>query len=117
MGGYVKPRLLVACEVSQIVTAAFRRRGVEAYSCDILPTEGNLAWHIQGDVLAILRDGWDAMIAFPPCTYLSRAGARWWKEPGREPACSACQSGARHSQRGPAAAVPVHSMMVATFLE
>jgi len=73
----------VACEFSGIVRDAFAARGHDAWSCDLLPTErpGN---HIQGDVLAILGDGWDLMIAHPPCTYLSRAGARWWKTPGRE---------------------------------
>jgi hypothetical protein len=69
-------RILVACEFSQIVTKAFREKGHEAYSCDILPTEGNPAWHIQDDVLKHLNDGWDMMIAHPPCTYLSNAGAR-----------------------------------------
>lgn len=69
--------VLVACEFSQAVTKAFRERGHDAYSCDILPTEGNPDWHIQDDVLNHLGDGWDLMIAHPPCTYLSRAGARW----------------------------------------
>lgn len=69
-------RVLVACEFSQIVTKAFRERGHEAYSCDLLPTEGNPDWHIQGDALDILDDGWDIMIAHPPCTYLTNAGVR-----------------------------------------
>lgn len=72
-------KILVACEFSQVVTKAFRNRGHEAYSCDILPTEGNLEWHIQDDVLNHLNDGWDMMIAHPPCTYLCSSGARWWK--------------------------------------
>jgi hypothetical protein len=76
-------RVLVACEFSQVVTQAFRNKGHEAFSCDILPTEGNPDWHIQGDVLDILNDGWDMMIAHPPCTYISYAGTRWWNEPGR----------------------------------
>jgi site-specific DNA-cytosine methylase len=76
-------RILVACEFSQIVTKAFRDRGHEAYSCDLLPTEGNPDWHIQGDVLEILDDGWDLMIAHPPCTYLSYAGIGHWNKPGR----------------------------------
>ena len=69
-------RVLVACEFSGIVREAFKARGHDAWSCDLLPTEipGN---HIQGDVLEILNDGWDLMIAHPPCTYLSKAGARW----------------------------------------
>ncbi len=75
-------RVLIACEFSGIVREAFARQGHDAVSCDLLPTEqrGN---HIQGDVLEILDDGWDLMIGHPPCTYLSRAGARWWKQPGR----------------------------------
>lgn len=76
-------RVLVACEFSQIVTKAFRDRGHEAFSCDILPTEGNPEWHIQGDVLEVLNDGWDMMIAHPPCTYISFAGTRWWNDADR----------------------------------
>jgi hypothetical protein len=67
-------RILVACEFSQIVTKAFRTKGHEAFSCDIEPTEGNPDWHIQDDVLQHLNDGWDMMIAFPPCTYLAKCG-------------------------------------------
>lgn len=48
-----------------------------AFSCDVLPTEGNPDWHIQDDVLNHLNDGWSMMIAFPPCTYLARSGLRW----------------------------------------
>lgn len=71
-------RVLVACEESQEVCKAFRAIGHEAYSCDILPAGGgHPEWHIQDDVLKHLDDGWDLMIAHPPCTYLSRAGARW----------------------------------------
>lgn len=73
-------RVLVACEFSQVVTRAFRERGHEAYSCDILPTEGNPEWHIQDDVLSHLNDGWDLMIAHPPCTHLAVSGARWFKD-------------------------------------
>lgn len=75
-------RVLVACEFSGIVRQAFARRGHDAWSCDLLPTEipGN---HIQGDVLEILNDGWDLMIAHPPCTYLSYAGIAYWNNPGR----------------------------------
>jgi len=72
-------RVLVACEFSQIVTRNFRELGHEAYSCDIIPTEGNPSWHIQDDVLNHLGDGWDLMIAHPECTYLSYAGERWFK--------------------------------------
>ena len=71
-------KVLIACEFSGIVRDAFARRGHDAWSCDLLPTEseGN---HIQGDVLEILDGGWDLMIAFPPCTHLAVSGARWFK--------------------------------------
>lgn len=69
-------RVLVACEESQAVTIAFRARGHEAYSCDILPCSGgHPEWHVQEDVSSQLDKGWDMIIAFPPCTYLSNAGA------------------------------------------
>jgi len=69
-------RVLIACEESQAVCKAFRKLGHEAYSCDILPCSGgHPEWHIQGDVLEQLDKGWDLMIAHPPCTYLSNAGA------------------------------------------
>ena len=71
-------RILVACEESQEVCKAFRELGHEAFSCDILPCSGgHPEWHIQDDVLKHLDDGWDLMIAHPPCTYLSRGGTRW----------------------------------------
>lgn len=70
-------KVLVACEYSGIVRDAFIARGHDAYSCDLLPTETECLWHIQKDVLEILNDGWDMMIAHPPCTYLSNAGARF----------------------------------------
>lgn len=69
-------KILIACEESQRVCIAFRKREFEAFSCDILPCSGgHPEWHIQGDVLEHLNDGWDLIIAHPPCTYLSRAGA------------------------------------------
>jgi hypothetical protein len=69
-------KVLIACEFSGIVREAFAKRGHDAWSCDLLPTEkpGN---HIQDDVIKHLDDGWDLMIAHPPCTYLSNAGARF----------------------------------------
>ena len=72
----ISVRILVACEYSGIVRDAFTAKGHDAGSCDVLPTEspGN---HIQDDVLNHLDKGWDMMIAHPPCTYLSKAGARW----------------------------------------
>ena len=71
-------RVLVACEFSGIVRDAFIARGHDAVSCDLLPSERS-GPHIQGDVLAVLNDGWDLMIAHPPCTHLAVAGACWFK--------------------------------------
>ena len=75
-------KVLVACEYSGIVRDAFAAKGHNAWSCDILPTEspGN---HYQGDVLEHLDKGWDLMIAHPPCTYLSNAGARYLYPKGK----------------------------------
>ena len=70
-------RVLVACEYSGRVREAFRAKGHYAFSCDIIPSSDNSHNHIQKDVLEVLEYGWDLMIAHPPCTYLSRAGARW----------------------------------------
>ena len=70
-------KLLVACEFSQVVTQAFRDKGHEAYSCDILPTHGNPNWHIQDDVLKHLNDGYNMIIAHPPCTFHCNSGVSW----------------------------------------
>lgn len=75
-------RVLIACEFSGIVREAFKAKGHDAWSCDLLPTEIP-GQHIQGDVLEILDQGWDLMIAHPPCTYISFAGTRWWNDKGR----------------------------------
>ena len=72
-------RVLVACEFSGIVRDAFLARGHDAWSCDLLPTE-RPGPHIQGDVVAVLRDGWALMIAHPPCTHLAVSGARWFRD-------------------------------------
>jgi hypothetical protein len=74
-------RILVACEESQAVTIELRRLGHEAYSCDIIPCSGgHPEWHLQVDALELLKMKWDMIIAFPPCTYLTNAGARHlWK--------------------------------------
>ncbi len=72
-------RVLVACEYSAVVRDAFRARGHDAWSCDIIPTEGDPAWHLNGDVKCALAGQWDLMVAFPPCTHLAASGARWWK--------------------------------------
>ena len=74
-------KVLIACEESQEVCKAFRALGHEAYSCDIIPCSGgHPKWHLQQDVLPILNDGWDMIIAFPPCTDLCSSGARWFPE-------------------------------------
>lgn len=72
-------KVLVACEFSGIVRDAFTRKGHNAWSCDLLPTEspGN---HIQGDVLEVMDETWDMIIAHPPCTHLAVSGSRWFKE-------------------------------------
>lgn len=74
-------RILVACEESQAVTIELRRLGHEAYSCDIIPCSGgHPEWHLQVDALELLKLKWDMIIAHPPCTYLTNAGARHlWK--------------------------------------
>ncbi len=75
----VRPlRALIACEESGVVRDAFRKLGHDATSCDILPSR-RPGPHIQGDVLEILEDGWDLLIAFPPCTYLCSSGLHWNK--------------------------------------
>jgi hypothetical protein len=74
-------RVLVACEFSGVVRDAFLACGHDAWSCDVLPSE-RPGPHLPGDVRQYLKDGWDLMVAFPPCTYLCRSGARWWT--GRE---------------------------------
>jgi hypothetical protein len=75
-------RILVACEESQAITKELRALGHEAFSCDLLPCSGgHPEWHIQGDVFEIVNDGWDIMIAHPPCTFLSASGAGWLYHP------------------------------------
>jgi hypothetical protein len=75
-------KVLVACEESQTVTKAFRKRGFEAFSCDIQDCSGgHPEWHIQGDAIQEAYSGkYDLMIAHPPCTHLAVSGARWFKE-------------------------------------
>ena len=70
-------KILIACEFSGTVREAFAARGHDAWSCDLLPSE-RPGQHIQGDVLAVLGDGWDMMIGHPPCTHLAVSGARWF---------------------------------------
>lgn len=105
-----KIRILIACEESQAVCKAFRARGFEAYSCDILPCSGgHPEWHINDDVYAALKggtimlqdgsctvvDAWDACIAFTPCTYSCNSGIRWMFNPDKsinEKRMSGCQT-------------------------
>jgi len=77
--------VLIACEESQTVCKAFRAKGHEAYSCDILPCSGgHPEWHFNCDVLQILDVfDFDMIIAHPPCTYLSYAATKYWNQPGR----------------------------------
>jgi hypothetical protein len=71
-------KVLIACEFSGAVRDAFIRGGHEAMSCDLLPNE-TLGPHYQGNVFDIINDGWDLMIAHPPCTYLTLSGNKWFK--------------------------------------
>ena len=77
-------RLLVACEYSGVVRDAFARRGWFAMSCDLLPTESPGPHHV-GDVFEILDQGWDMIVAHPPCTYLCASGMHWTKRGLRDP--------------------------------
>jgi len=78
-------KVLVACEYSGTVRDAFIAAGHEALSCDLLPTDAQ-GPHYQGDVRDVLNDGWDLMIAHPPCTHLAVSGARWFKDKQAEQA-------------------------------
>lgn len=72
-------KILIACEESQRVCVEFRKLGHEAFSCDLEPCSGGFPeWHIQSDVVPLLQDKWDLIIAFPPCTYLTITGNRWF---------------------------------------
>ena len=74
-------KILIACEESQAVTQEFRKLGHEAYSCDLIETSGsNPEWHIQKDITEVIKEKWDMIIAFPPCTHLAVSGARWFPE-------------------------------------
>ena len=78
-------KVLCACEESQAVTALLRRGGVEAYSCDLLPTSGrHPEWHIQADALEVCKMSWDMVLAFPPCTHLAVSGAPSFEEKRRD---------------------------------
>ena len=75
-------RVLVGCEFSGTVRRAFRALGHDAWSCDLLPSDDDSPFHLQGDVLYHANDRWDLGIFHPPCTHLAVSGARWFKEKG-----------------------------------
>ena len=77
-------KVLVACEFSGVVRDAFRTIGHDAWSCDILPSENFSMFHYQTDVKNVINEGWDLMIAHPPCTHLAVSGARWFKDKQEE---------------------------------
>jgi hypothetical protein len=83
-----KMKILIACEYSGIVRSAFHKKGHSVVSCDLLDTELPVipiqSLHYKGDVLDILHENWDMMIAFPPCTHLAVSGARWFKDKQKE---------------------------------
>ena len=76
-------KVLIACEFSGVVREAFKALGHNAWSCDLIPSDIS-GQHIQGDVREVLHEGWDLMIAHPPCTYLAVSGARWFKDRQQE---------------------------------
>lgn len=71
-------RILIGCEFSGVVRRAFRSRGVDAWSCDLLPSEDNSIHHIQDDLFNHLDKGWDALIFHWPCTHMLNSGVRWF---------------------------------------
>lgn len=74
-------RVLLACEESQTVCKEFRKLGHEAYSCDILPCSGgHPEWHLQCDVITLLKQKWNLIVAFPPCTHLAVSGAKYFEQ-------------------------------------
>jgi site-specific DNA-cytosine methylase len=77
-------RVLIACEYSGAVRQAFRERGHDAWSCDLLPSEEFSMFHLQTDVKNVLNEQWDLMIGHPPCTHLAVSGARWFKDKQQE---------------------------------
>jgi site-specific DNA-cytosine methylase len=78
-------KIIIGCEFSQIVTKAFRAKGHEAYSCDVISAEGgHPEWHLQGNIFYYLDNVWDLLIAHPPCTHLCVSGARWFKNKQKE---------------------------------
>lgn len=79
-------KVLVGCEYSGVVREAFRSRGHDAYSCDLIPADDGSPYHLQCDVLDVLDDGWELAIFHPPCTHLAVSGAAWFKYKQQEQA-------------------------------
>jgi hypothetical protein len=77
-------KVLVACEYSGAVRNAFRKLGHDAWSCDLLPSDDFSMFHFECDVAKIIDEGWDLMVAHPPCTHLAVSGARWFKDKKQE---------------------------------
>ena len=77
-------KILCGCEFSGTIRSAFRNKGHDAWSCDLLPCEDNSPYHIQGNVLNFLKLNWDFGIFCPPCTHLAVSGARWFKDKLKE---------------------------------
>lgn len=79
-------RVLVACEFSGVVREAFRKRGHDAWSCDLLPAEDSSRYHLQKNIFSVevWPREWDLIIGFPPCTHLAVSGARWFKAKQQE---------------------------------
>ena len=73
-------KILVACEYSGALRRAFRNKGHDAWSCDLLPSDDKSEHHLRTDVLTVLQGQWDMLLAFPPCTDLCVSGARWFPE-------------------------------------
>lgn len=74
-------KILIACEESQAVTIEFRNLGFDAFSCDLQDCSGgHPEWHFKQDIFEVIDMGWDAMIAFPPCTHLAVSGAAWFEQ-------------------------------------
>ena len=77
-------RVLVACEFSGAVRRAFRAHGHDAWSCDLIDAEDGSEFHIKTDVIEVLKNNWDLLVAFPPCTHLCSSGARWFSKKANE---------------------------------
>ncbi len=109
-------RVLVACEFSGVVRDAFRAKGHDAWSCDLLPCAGDARWHMQMDVTDHLRSdfamghGWDLLIAHPPCTYLCSSGLHWnTRRPERAERTTEALAFVRFLMRAPVARIAIEN--------